>query len=111
MLMRARILKLLLVSMLFVSVEGVADAVDELSFHQSHHSHADDTVNKWFPDTDGNDHVLDNCEHFCHGHTVGLVGQLVLAAIPEHEFYALTPPVEATSQYKAPPIPPPNILS
>ena len=109
--MRARILKLLLVSMVFVSVEGVSDAVDDLGFHQTHHSHADDAANPWYPDADGDENALDSCEHFCHGHSVGLIGQLLVAAIPKSGVYTLIRPAEAATQFREPPTPPPDIQS
>ncbi len=73
--MRHWILKLVIASMLFVSMEGIADSVDETSFRQTHHAHAGDADNQWVPDSDGGDHEGDSCEHFCHVHVVALTTQ------------------------------------
>ena len=53
--MRDAILKLSIAAMLFVSMEGTAESIDETSFHQTHHAHAEDGA-EWFPDSDGGDH-------------------------------------------------------
>ena len=54
--MRDWILKLLIASILFVSVEGAAESVDDESFHQTQHSQSDNADNQWIPDSDRNDH-------------------------------------------------------
>lgn len=105
--MRDGILKLLIACMLFVSVEGMADAVDALSFHQTHHAHVDDAGNQWFPDLDGDEHEGDACEHFCHGHFVGLTGQMLLANLPQYRCYVSTPPARTLTHSVVPPTPPP----
>jgi hypothetical protein len=107
--MRDGILKLLIACMLFVSMEGTADAVDALSFHQTHHAHVNDSGNQWFPDSDGDDHESDACEHFCHAHSVGLTGQLVLANVPRYRIYVPVPPARTLTHSIAPPTPPPNL--
>ena len=48
--MRDVILKLVIAAMLYVSMEGMAEPVDETSFHKTHHAHADDG-NQWYPDS------------------------------------------------------------
>ncbi len=106
--MHRKIVRLVIASLLFVSMEGVADVVDELSFHQTHHAHADDAENQWFPDSDGDDHDGDACEHFCHAHFVGLTSQIMLANVPQFRNY--TPQFSAyeLTHSSAPPTPPPN---
>jgi hypothetical protein len=106
--MRDRIVKLLIASMLFVSMEGFADSVDESSFHQTHHAHADNGGNQWFPDSDGVDHSGDACEHFCHAHAVALADQVSFDELPK--FRTLMPLLTARtiSCVAAPPTPPPN---
>jgi hypothetical protein len=74
--MRDGMLILLIASMLFVSMEGVADSVDEASFHQTHHVHADGGGDQWYPDVDGDEHECDTCEHFCHAHVVAMSVQV-----------------------------------
>lgn len=105
--MRDGILKLLMATMLFVSVEGVAESVDEMSFHQTHHAHADDGE-RWFPDSDSDDHDGDSCEHFCHAHVVGLTAQFRLAAVSKFADFLPTRSARATTRSTAPPTPPPN---
>ena len=107
--MRNGILKLLMATMLFVSMEGMADSVDEVSFHQTHHAHADAVENQWFPDSDGDDHKGDACEHFCHAHVVGLTSQFVLANVPQFRYFVPALPTRTVTHSTAPPTPPPNI--
>jgi len=107
--MRDGILKLFIVSMLFVSMEGVADSVDEVSFHQTHHAHVDSSGDQWFPDSDGGDHEGESCEHFCHAHVVALATQVSLPSMPmfRHDIPALA--AHSSSRSTAPPTPPPNL--
>lgn len=103
------VLKILIAAMLFVSMEGVAKAVDEASFHQTHHAHADDADDRWFPDSDGSDHEGDSCEHFCHGHVVALTTRISLPSMPKLRHYVLAIPAHAITRDTTPPTPPPNI--
>ena len=100
------IIRLVIVSLLFVSMEGVADVVDEMSFHQTHHAH--DAGYQWFPDSDGDDHEGDACEHFCHAHVVALTGRDVLPSAAQYRFYVPVPSLKIVTHSKAPPTPPPN---
>ena len=105
--MRVGVLQLLIATMLFTSMEGVAESVDDEVFHQTHHAHADD-LDQWYPDSDGDEHDSDNCEHFCHVHVIGLVShKLVPQLSPSHD-YALTRSTENHERATAPPTPPPN---
>jgi hypothetical protein len=102
------ILKLLMAAMLFVSMEGVADAADEQSFHQAHHAHMDDAGAHWFPDSESGGHDGDACDHFCHAHVVGLTSQVALANPPQLPNFV---PVLATrnlTHSPPPPTPPPD---
>lgn len=107
--MRAGILKLLIASILFVSMEGVADSIDEASFHQTHHAHAEDAGDQWFPDSDGSDHEGESCEHFCHAHVVALTTRTSLPSMPmfQHDVPVLS--AHSVSRSTAPPTPPPNL--
>ena len=107
--MRDRILMLVIASMLFVSMEGFADSVDEASFHQTHHSHAEDGDNLWFPDSDGNDHKSEACEHFCHAHVVGLTSEVTVAGLPKFRAFVSAHPAHIVIYSPAPPTPPPNL--
>lgn len=95
--------------MLFVSVESAAESIDELSFHQTHHAHADDSGDEWFSDSDGSDHEGDACEHFCHAHGVVLSSDVKAIDIPQDQFFVVPHPTLSISRAAAPPIPPPNI--
>ena len=107
--MRDGILKLLIAALLFVSMESVAEPVDDTSFHQTHHAHADDGANQWFPDSDGSDHESDACEHFCHVHVVALTPQISVPSLPRSGGLLHVPPVYSVHRATAPPTPPPNI--
>ena len=98
---------LLVIAVLATSMEGASEPMEDNTFHQTHHSHADDPT-QWYPDGDGDEHDSDSCEHFCHLHAVGLFGHLSLpdlnapnAFVPGRHFWHLAPPT-------APPTPPPN---
>ena len=106
--MRDWIFKLIIASMLFVGVEGVAESVDDGSFHQTHHAHADDSNGDWFPDSDGDDHGGDSCEHFCHLHSVGLVSQFALAQLQNFQSFEVVLAAQRIAYIAAPPTPPPN---
>jgi len=106
--MRDVILNTVIVAMLFVTMEGVADANDETSFHQTHHAHAHED-HQWYPDSDGSSHDSDACEHFCHAHVLAVPPQLSASAVPA---YSGSPPTHSAlivSREIDPPIPPPNI--
>ena len=102
------VLKLVIVSLLFVSMEGFADSVDETSFHQTHHAHADEAGAEWFPDSDGSDHESEACEHFCHAHVVALIARFSTPSLPVFQHYSPLIPTLASTRATAPPTPPPN---
>ena len=106
--MRDVILKSVIVAMLFVTMEGMAEPVDETSFHQTHHAHADDG-NEWYPDSDGNEHDGDACEHFCHVHVVAFTPQISVPVFQTSRAYPLMAHPYAVTRKTAPPTPPPNI--
>ena len=106
--MRDGILKLLIAALLFVSMESVAEPVDDTSFHQTHHAHADDSENQWFPDSDGSDHESEACEHFCHAHVVALTMQVSLPGLQKFQQYVPAPSPQSVTRATAPPTPPPN---
>ena len=102
------ILKLFIASMLFVSVEGVAESVDDASFHQTHHAHADDADNQWFPDSDDSDHESDACEHFCHAHVIALTAEISVPSLQMFQEFVAAPSAYSAIRATAPPTPPPN---
>ena len=106
--MRDVILKLAIAAMLFVSMEGTAESIDDTSFHQTHHSHAEDGA-EWFPDSDGNDHEGESCEHFCHVHVVALTSYISVPNLPKSHGFLLVPSAHTIHRATAPPTPPPNI--
>lgn len=106
--MRDVILKLVIVAMLFVTMEGMAEPVDEETFHQTHHAHADDG-DQWFHDGDADEHDGEACEHFCHVHVVALTSQTSIPELPMVSSSVLTPSIRALTRSTAPPTPPPNI--
>jgi hypothetical protein len=106
--MRLWVLHLLIATMLFTSMEGVAEAVDDGTFHQTHHAHADD-VTQWHPDSDGDEHDSEYCEHFCHAHAIALISHEPAQQLsPSHHFEVMRS-TENRKRYTAPPTPPPNI--
>ena len=106
--MRNVILKLVIASMLFVSMEGVAEPVDDESFHQTHHAHADDSGNQWYPDSDGSDHESDACEHFCHAHVIALTAEISVPSLQKFQEFVATHSAYSAIRATAPPTPPPN---
>jgi hypothetical protein len=106
--MRDSILKLVIAAMLFVSVECVSETVDEASFHQTHHAHADDGT-EWYPDSDGHDHSDEVCEHFCHSHSVALTLAVSTPNFPQFAGRIQAPPAHVVSRITTPPTPPPKI--
>lgn len=105
--MRDLILKSVIVAMLFVTMEGMAEPIDEETFHQTHHAHADDG-DQWFHDGDADDHDGEACEHFCHVHVVALTSQTSIPELPKIGSSVLTPSIRAVTRSTAPPTPPPN---
>lgn len=106
--MRNWVPKLLMVSILFVSMEGVAESVDDQSFHQTHHAHADEAGGEWHPDIEGDADAADSCEHFCHLHVVGLVAVHEPLAMPAVQLFASIPVSQSVARAVPPPDPPPN---
>lgn len=106
--MRNVVLTAVIVAMLAVTMEGVVEAVDDASFHQTHHAHADDS-DQWFHDGDADDHDGEACEHFCHVHVVALTSQASIPELPMIGGSVLTPSIRAVTRSTAPPTPPPNI--
>lgn len=106
--MRDGILMLFIVSTLFVSMEGIAESVDDASFHKTHHAHADEAGEKWFPDSDGSNHEGDACDHFCHAHAVALTTQMMVQGAPVSRYFVPVLPAHTVSYSSAPPTPPPN---
>ena len=106
--MREVILKLAIVAMLFVSMEGTAETIDETTFHKTHHAHVDDGA-EWFPDSDGSDHEGEACEHFCHVHVVVLVSEVALPTLPVSIGSIVVQADDSFTRGTAPPTPPPNI--
>lgn len=106
--MRDRVLILVITSLLFVSMEGFANPVDEASFHQTHHSHAEDGNSQWYPDSDGSDHQSDACEHFCHAHVVALTAEVATAGLTKFQSFVPVPVAYNATHSPAPPTPPPN---
>jgi hypothetical protein len=106
--MRDVILKLVIAAMLFVTMEGMAESVDETSFHQTHHAHADEG-DQWYPDSDGNEHEGESCEHFCHVHVIALASQITVAELPRFRGPLIAASAYAITRNTEPPTPPPNI--
>ena len=106
--MRCMIVISVIASLFFGSVEGMAEPVDDSTFHQTHHAHADDGA-EWFPDSDGSDHEGEACEHFCHVHVVALTPQVSVPDLPRSRGLLNVPPVYTAHRATAPPTPPPNI--
>lgn len=106
--MRNCVLQFLILSMLLVSMEGVAESIDDASFHQTHHAHAEDAGSQWYPDSDGNDHESDACEHFCHAHVIAVAAQISLPNLQKFQQFVPTSSACSVTRTTAPPTPPPN---
>jgi hypothetical protein len=105
--MRIGVLQLLIATMLFTSMEGVAEPVDDEVFHQTHHAHVDD-LDQWYPDSDGDEHDSDNCEHFCHVHAIGMISHRPVPQLSPSRHFVATRSTESYKRATAPPTPPPN---
>lgn len=106
--MRFWILHLLVATMLFASMEGVAETVDDEIFHQTHHAHVDD-LNQWCPDSDSYERDSENCEHFCHAHAIALISHEPAPQLAPSRYFEVARSTESRKRYTAPPTPPPNI--
>jgi len=107
--MRIWVFNLLVASMLFMSLESAAESMDDQSFHQAHHFQSGDSGDQWSPNSGGNDHDGDTCEHYCHAHVVALATQVSLPSLPKFRQFAPSFLTPAISCGAAPPTPPPNI--
>ncbi len=107
--MRDIILTVLMVAILFVSLEATAELVNENNFHHTHHAHADEGGNQWYPDIHGDEHDEDSCDHVCHGHVVALAGQTLIADVPVFRLPVTARQSRQNTRGPAPPTPPPNI--
>lgn len=105
--MRRLIIFSLIASLLSGSVEGMAEPVDETSFHQTHHTHVDDGQ-QWYPDSVGGDHEAEACDHFCHVHVVALTPQVSALDLPRSRGLVNVASVRTAHRSTAPPTPPPN---
>ncbi len=106
--MRNWVPKLLMVSILFVSMEGVADSVEDQVFHQTHHAHVDEVGGEWYPDTEGGGHTTESCEHFCHLHAVALITLYESFPLRAVQSFASIPSSQSFARAVPPPTPPPN---
>lgn len=110
--MRSLIGQIVIVSLLFVSLEGTTDVVtdgvphgDEVS-HQSEFGHSLEKHDGSVPDSelDG-----DHCEHCCHGHSSTITSQLASNIAPEVSGDRLADHRNHLQNFaQAPPTPPPN---
>lgn len=110
--MRAALCHFVILSMLFMGMDGAADMASEGHPHSDQVAHQFDTSNPGSPDTEsdtdsGQD--VDHCEQCCHGHTASVIAQFPLLApttgTGDH-LCLLTRHVVNDAQ--APPTPPPN---
>ena len=105
--MRVRIFQLLIAAMLFTSMEGAVESEKDEVFHQTHHAHAEG-ADQWYPDSDGDEHDSDNCEHFCHVHVLGLISHLSAAQRVDSSRLVVPRSTMNRNRKTAPPTPPPN---
>lgn len=98
---------LLMIALLATSMEGAAEPVEDDTFHQTHHSHAEDP-DQWYPDDDGDEHDSDSCEHFCHLHAIGLIGHIALPNMAVNSAFVPRRVFWHHALATAPPTPPPN---
>ncbi len=106
--MRDIVLSVLMVAVLFMSLEAAAELLSENVFHSTHHAHADEGESHWYPNFDGDEHDEDNCDHVCHGHVVALAGQTLIADVPVFRLPIATRHSQHFTRSTAPPKPPPN---
>lgn len=102
---------LVMVSVLFMSVEGAADSVIEGHAHGDGASHSSDTLEPADLDPASDPEPdAEHCEQCCHGHTVSVMATGAPSAtsfiVSDHAAGARAP---AHSFVQAPPTPPPNV--
>lgn len=101
---------ILVFSMLTIGIEGSADmandghSLDETGSHHSEVMH--DATPDGNPDSEPDN---EQCEHCCHGHTVGLaIRALTTSAIPAHPVIGIRLDQGPINRSQAPPTPPPK---
>ncbi len=110
--MRSLICQFLILSLLFVSLEGATDVVVDGVPHGNDTSHQEEfghVLEAHQGDKSDTELDGDHCEHCCHGHTVSATTQLASIATPlngrEHQ---ATCSSYVPNLGQAPPTPPPN---
>ena len=106
--MRDLLLKLVIVAMLFVTLEGTAEPFDEETSHQTHHAHADGGDQRVHED-DADDHECEACRHFCHVHVIALPSQTTTPEPLMIGASVLSPSIRFVTRNTSPPTPPPDI--
>ncbi len=107
--MREKLLKLLIAAMLFASMEGMADSIDNLTIGLASDAGSLDSANQPLLDDNADDSEGDLYNHYCHAHFVGLMTNYAVVSPPRYRFFSPAAPSRAVVISAAPPIPPPNI--
>lgn len=109
--MRKFLCHCVMLSVLFMSVEGAADVASEGHPHSDDLAHQLDADMPVSPDTNSDtdsDRDADHCEHCCHGHVVSITVQLLaptLLGVTDHQRRGAP---HVVNHAQAPPTPPPN---
>lgn len=102
--MKAVLCHLLLISLLFVSIDGAADMAREGHAHAEHAEQQESSDDPSNPDIDSN-----HCDRCCHGHAPGISSAVASSAVnnsaTDHEHHH-APSIQNLGQ--APPTPPPT---
>lgn len=102
--MKSILCHLLLISLLFVSIEGAADLGEVGHAHTGHAHEGTDTVVDPAQDIEAG-----HCEHCCHGHTVAVVGSEKAGLIPSPVTNLRARHSNHFANFpQTPPTPPPN---
>lgn len=103
--MRPFISYLFIFSLLFMSIEGVANSMGEEHPHGEEYTHNLDSDDSTSTNVDSNGN---HCQHCCHGHCINILGHLIImnCDVTDQRFSIYEPYILNFSQ--APPTPPPN---
>jgi len=101
---------LVMISVLFMSVDGAADVATSGHPHGGDPGHLIDEHSVVSPNANSESEIdIDHCEHCCHGHTSSITGRVTIVVpmlIASDQRVGRTPHVYNIAQ--APPTPPPN---
>jgi hypothetical protein len=108
--MRLYICRLLVVSVLFMSTEGLWDMAKEAHPHSDVYAHQVDADHS---SADGKNPLTedcqDHCSNYCHGHFSVIPGNDARFSLNSADKYQILATTQLSATPRAPPTPPPNV--